>query len=180
MRLGRSKAVPGSEAGYYHCIPRVVERRFAFGDTEKEHFVKLMRGYEAFCGVQIITYCVMSNHFHILLKVPRRPDPADLPGDEELIARVKAAGYTQVDHGTLRQALERFREAGQHGAAEELRESLFCRMWDVSWYMKMLKQRFTQWLNKREDRWGHPLGRTLPQRAGGGRRTGACHHGRLH
>ena len=26
-----------------------------------------MREYERFCGVKVVTYCVMSNHFHILL-----------------------------------------------------------------------------------------------------------------
>ncbi len=141
----------GSEAGYYHCLSRIVNRDFIFGDEEKEHFVALMRGYEAFCGVQIVTYCVMSNHFHILVKVPRRPEV--LPSDEALVSLAKQAGYS-YDAGTLKQDLKRFREDGQDGAAEELRERLFCRMWDVSWFMKMLKQRFSQWYNGRHDRKG--------------------------
>ncbi len=45
----------------------------------------LMHGYEAFCGVRIVTCCVMSNHFHILVKVPRRPDAALFPTDETLV-----------------------------------------------------------------------------------------------
>jgi hypothetical protein len=39
-------------------------------------------------------------------------------------------------------------------AAEELRESWFCRMWNVSAFMKVLKQRFTQWFNGRHQRKG--------------------------
>jgi REP element-mobilizing transposase RayT len=52
------------------------------GDVEKEQFVAFMREYERFCGVMVITYCLMSNHFHILLKVPERPNDAGVIGDE--------------------------------------------------------------------------------------------------
>ena len=35
----------------YHCVSRVVDRQFIFGDTERDEFVRLMRLYEAFCGL---------------------------------------------------------------------------------------------------------------------------------
>ncbi len=73
MRRARLKGEPDAEAAYYHCVSRIVDRRFVVEAREKEIFVRLMRGYEAYCGVRIITFCVMSNHFHILLEVPRRP-----------------------------------------------------------------------------------------------------------
>ena len=97
----------------------MVDRRFILGNAENENFVRLMRGYETFCGVQIVTFCVMSNHFHILLKVPRRPDPADLPSAETLAGLAKKADYS-YDAGTLAQNLKRFRANGQDTAAEEL------------------------------------------------------------
>ena len=53
----------------YHVINRVVDRRFAFGDEEKEKFRMFMRMVENFSGCQVLSYCVMSNHFHILLEV---------------------------------------------------------------------------------------------------------------
>jgi hypothetical protein len=55
---------------HYHCISRVVNREFVFGDVEREQFVQFMREYEAFCGVRVLTYCILSNHFHILVEVP--------------------------------------------------------------------------------------------------------------
>ena len=58
------------QSSIYHCVSRVVNRDFVFGDEEREMFVLLMRRYEAFCGVKVLSYCVMSNHFHILVKVP--------------------------------------------------------------------------------------------------------------
>ena len=39
---------------------------------EKEAMVKLLWKMSAFCGVELLTYCVMGNHFHALVRVPDR------------------------------------------------------------------------------------------------------------
>ena len=153
MRNARWKADINAELAHYHCLSRVVDRRFVLGPDEREKFIRLMRGYEAFCGVKVVTFCVLSNHFHILLEVPRRPPPELLPNDQELVARLKSADYS-YSWATLKQTLERFRAEGHDAAAEELRERFFIRMWDVSWFMKMLKQRFSNWFNRRSGRKG--------------------------
>lgn len=151
MRMPRLKAPVEHPVAYYHCISRVVERRFAFGPQEKERFVELMRLYERFCGVRVVTYCVMSNHFHILVEVPRRPE--QLPDDEELLALVERACLGN-GAGTIRQHLENLRGSGAHSEAEAFRETFFARMWDVSAFMKLVKQRFTQWFNRTHERKG--------------------------
>jgi len=46
----------------YHCITRVVERRLAFGQEEKEQFRTYLRMYENFSGCRVLSYCLMSNH----------------------------------------------------------------------------------------------------------------------
>ena len=151
MRQARLKASRQLPVSYYHCISRVVNREFVFGDEEKEVFVRMMREYERFCGVRVVTFCVMSNHFHILLEVPQRPE--NLPDDETLVGLLRGV-CGKVAAGTLRQQLEMLREAGADTEAEELRESYFVRMWDVSFFMKSLKQRFTQWFNRKHGRKG--------------------------
>lgn len=83
MRTARVKM---DGTGYYHCVSRVINREFVLGEEEKEHFVKLIRRYEIFCGVRVVTHCVMSNHFHILVEVPRRPGTESLPSDEDLVS----------------------------------------------------------------------------------------------
>ena len=153
MRTARFKADKNQEQAYYHCISRVVDRRFALGEAEKEKFVKIMRGYEDFCGVRLVTFCVMSNHLHALLEVPRRPPGDLLPSDAELVRRIHAINCPLVA-ATVEQDLAGFRAAGHHRAAEELRERFFRRMWEVSWFMRLVKQRFTQWLNSRDRRSG--------------------------
>ncbi|MDB6172294.1 MAG: hypothetical protein JWL59_1605 [Chthoniobacteraceae bacterium] len=151
MRYGRIRAAADAEVAYYHCFSRVVDKRFVFGDLEKERFVKFMRAYEEFCGVRIVTFCVMSNHFHLLVEVPHRPAPELLPTDEELVRLVKVA---DCSYGSVQLALDlkELREAGS--GAEELRERFFSRMWDVSAFLQILKQCFTQWFNGVHDREG--------------------------
>ena len=89
MRQARLKAPDDHEVAYYHCISRVVNREFVLGGEEHEQFVEMMRCYEHFSGVRVLTYCVLSNHFHLLLAVPRRP--AELPDDAELLSRANGA-----------------------------------------------------------------------------------------
>ena len=48
-----------------------------------------MRMYEDFCGIKVLSYCVMSNHFHILLEIPPQMDAVDL-SDEEFLAKLSS------------------------------------------------------------------------------------------
>ena len=153
MRRARLKGEPEAEVAYYHCVSRIVDRRFVLEAREKETFVRMMRGYESYCGVRIITFCVMSNHFHILLEVPRRPPLELLPTDAELVARLRMA-QCSFGSSTLAHRLEMLRAGGDHQRAEELRERFFSTMWDVSYFMRVLKQRFSQWYNGVHDRKG--------------------------
>jgi REP element-mobilizing transposase RayT len=72
-------------------VSRVVDRQRVFGEEEKGQFVAFMRLYERLCGVRVLTYCVMSNHFHLLLEVPRKPE-TPLTEDELIgVVRMRAA-----------------------------------------------------------------------------------------
>jgi REP element-mobilizing transposase RayT len=135
----------------YHCISRIVDRRFVLGTPEKEHFVRLMRLYERFCKVRVLSFCVMSNHFHLLLEVPERP--AARPSDEALLAHL-AILYPAKQLGAIRWELEHHRAQGNDPAAEALKDKYLRRMYDLSAFMKVLKQRFTQWFNPRHERKG--------------------------
>lgn len=147
MRTRRIKAPSDAESGLYHCISRVVDRRLVFGATEKERFCDLMRRYAFFCGVRILTFCVMSNHFHLLVEVPRRPDQP--PSDHELLERIAAihsSGRTRVIRELFARATPEERET--------LRHRFWGRMGDLSQFLKELKQRFSQWHNLRQGRRG--------------------------
>ena len=48
---------------FYHCVSRVIEKRYIFDEGEREIFRKLMRQQEAFSGVRVLTWTCLSNHF---------------------------------------------------------------------------------------------------------------------
>ena len=145
------EALEGKPA-LYHCVSRVVDRTFRLGPPEKERFVSMMRTWERFCQVRILTFCVMSNHFHILVEVPERP--AAGPTDGELLDHL-AVIYRGRRLAEIRWELEHHRKQGNHEAAEALRQRFLRRMWDLSAFMKALKQDFSRWFNQRTERKGH-------------------------
>ncbi len=151
MATPRLKVPEDRPVGYYHCLSRVVDRRFIFGAPEKERFVALLRECERFCRVRVLTYCVMSNHFHILVEVPKRPD--SLPDPEQILADLKRLSGYQFP-GAVRQRFEMYRNAGDHGGLAAYLATFHARLYDVSAFMKLLKQRFTQWYNGRQGRKG--------------------------
>ena len=135
----------------YHCISRVVNREKVLMSEEKEQFVHLMRLYERFCRVRVLSFVVMSNHFHILLEVPARP--AERMTDEQLLQHLGRL-YSGAQVKQIRWELEHYRELGAEEAAEALRDRFLRRMYDLSAYMKIVKQRFTQWFNRKHARSG--------------------------
>ncbi|MCF7709485.1 MAG: hypothetical protein K9N52_11350, partial [Verrucomicrobia bacterium] len=82
MRTPRIKA--RADAAVYHCINRVVGGEWLLEKDEKEVFRKMMWRQLDFCGLEMITYCIMSQHFHIVVRVPVEEEPLS---DEELIRR---------------------------------------------------------------------------------------------
>lgn len=148
------------DSSTYHCVSRVVDRQFVLKREEKDVFVQMMREYEAFCGVQVLSYCIMSNHFHILVEVPpKTKGEAVAMSDEVFLSKMKVM-YSSVYYRDIEQMLLRFRDGGMSGeagsdvAAEELKAKYTCRMYDLSEFMKGLKQRFTQWYNGKHGRRG--------------------------
>ena len=136
----------------YHCISRVVDRQFVFHDEEREQFRIFMRMYENFSGCRVLSYCVMSNHIHLLLEVP--PMPAGGLSDDELLARLRAI-YSQTIVAEVAEDLANARKPGApEAAAAEIHSRYTYRMHDLSQFMKTVMQRMTQWFNRQHQRSG--------------------------
>jgi putative transposase len=164
----------------YHCISRVVGRQFALEVDEREHFRMLMRMCEKFTGCRVLSYCLMSNHFHLLLEVPPMPE-GGIP-DEELLQRLDVF-YSKAQVAEVAKALEdaaavrvrgefelppvdeigiplapaeEIAMAKQEAArkVEEIRSRYTRRMHDLSEFMKSLLERFTKWFNRAHSRSG--------------------------
>jgi putative transposase len=134
----------------------VVNRDFVFEDVEREQFAKIMRMAEEFSGVRVLTWTILSNHFHILLDVPEKPEEFDL-SEVEFWRRIGAL-YSEDEVLEIR-AVFRSLDASEMGAAGQImardyRQRFLDRMLDLSEFMKTLKQRFSMWFNREHDRMG--------------------------
>jgi len=147
MRTRRIKAPPEASSGFYHCMSRVVDRRLIFKDAEREQFSRLMRQYARFCGIRILTHCIMGNHFHLLVEVPQRSE--NPPDDAILLDRISAI-YKPAQVEAIRSRLSTLSPIDGNA----LRQRFWRRMGDISQYLKELKQRFSQWHNLRQGRRG--------------------------
>jgi len=115
-----------------------------------EVFRKMIHKVADFSGVDVLTYCLMGNHFHILTRVP----PADSVSDDELIRRYRVlySKPTPYQAASADKMLQELKTNGPDAAA--IRAKLLARMGDVSAFMKTLKQRFSTWFNKTHERFG--------------------------
>ena len=126
----------------------MVDRNFVLEVHEREVFRKVLRQVEAFSGLRVVTWTILSNHFHLLVEVTRREEL----DDAGILARCRslysADGMVAVEW--------EYGEAVRMGGdvLERWREKYLKRMWDLSEFMKTLKQRFTSWFNRRHEREG--------------------------
>jgi len=148
MRRKRLKIV--GQKAYYHLMSRTVDGEALFGDGEREVFRRMIWQVSDFCGVRVITYAVMKNHFHLFVEVPEKVDVSD----EELVRRYRVlypvpTPWQPMPADVLARHLKENTLDGRF-----LRESLIRRMGDVSELMKTLKQRFSMWFNRSRERFG--------------------------
>jgi REP element-mobilizing transposase RayT len=141
------------DRNYYHMMSRVIEGRFIFEAEEQHFFYYLMRKLEAFMGVKVLTYCIMSNHFHILLEVTSNHEI----DDAEILRRVDNF-YPKTIAKEVRDTYEKYKQEEQESGNAELikswRTRYLNRMGDLSNFGKELKEGFSRWYNRRVNRRG--------------------------
>ncbi len=147
MRQPRILADAG-QSGLYHVCSRVVDRRVIFGERERRKFMQIIKGGAAFAGIDLVSWCLMGNHFHLLVRV--QPLDADSFSDEEVLARMQHI-YSPQRMRHLSGIWERMESAS---ARRVFLAPYRARMGSLSDFVKTLKQRFTQWFNCRNDREG--------------------------
>jgi len=139
------RILPKDQGYFVHVTSRTVGQAFLFGDQEKRMFVSMMRQWAAFSGLGILTHCLMDNHFHIMLWVPsgmKLDHTGILNRLEEIWPDEKVMAWEAF---YLKQDLKK-REAMDLAVIE--------RMGNLPEYMRVLKQSFTLWYNRKEDRKG--------------------------
>ena len=130
------------EHSSYHIISRVSRGEFLLDDDGKEYFMNLMFKLAKAYYVDITSFAIMSNHFHILLS--NRRDEVEKATKDELFSKYKEAygNNAEPPEGSfIKKSYEI--EYDEDGGVERLRQ----RLGSVSRYIQELKQGFTKWYN---------------------------------
>jgi putative transposase len=150
MRNARIKVPAESGEAIYHCTTRTVNGEHLFDDTAREVLRKQLWQIADFCGLQIITFAILSNHFHVLVRVPQS---APVPDDELLRRyRVLYPKPTRYQAARLEVIVADLKANGPE--AQAWRKRQLALMNDVSQFMKLVKQRCSIWFNQTHRRYG--------------------------
>ena len=150
MRQARIKVDAGEGQAVYHCMSRTVNGERLLDDVAKEVLRKQLWQISDYCGLEIITYAIMSNHFHVLVRVPQKPAVTDA----ELVRRFRILYPKPTKYQTARFDVIQSQLKSNGDAAKEWRNQQLAMMGDLSQFMKLVKQRFSVWYNRSHQRYG--------------------------
>lgn len=152
MTTARAQQVDLAATSYYHCVNRCVRRAFLCGEDahtgqsyehRKQWVVDQLARLASIFAVDICAYAVMSNHYHVVLRIAA--ERAEAWTDREVAER-----WYQLFKGNLR--VDRWRK-GEPQSAAELAVVAECialwrsRLMDVSWFMRCLNERIARQAN---------------------------------
>ena len=132
--------------GLYHVIVRTVAGLPILDEQEKKILYSMIIRMAEFGGIRIITYCILDNHLHLIVRVPLR----EVVSDDEFERRVCWL-YGNKKAQILFESWKMLEEKGQHRRVREEKEKLIRRMYNLSDFVKSWKEDFTQSYNRRHD-----------------------------
>jgi REP element-mobilizing transposase RayT len=117
----------------YHVMSRTALDGFPLGNIEKDFMLDLIRRYAALYLVEILGFCLMGNHFHILVRVI--PD------------------YKFTDEDILKRYVDFYGD--ERIFADGLVPSLRLKLSNLSEFMREIKVNFARFYNRRHNRRGY-------------------------
>ena len=140
----RPKRMLAPGVGCYHVISRIAGQRFLMDAEEKNRLLELLFRAAEFSGVDVLTFALMDNHFHLMLRVPQAR-PVD---DADLVRRMRVLyGDAKTDRILL--DWERWEKKGDGSRALKAKTLLRARLFDLSEFCKTLKQHYSMSYNFR-------------------------------
>ena len=135
----------------HHLTSRIAHRVYFLKEDERNDFQELTLRIAYFCGLHLLGWCIMENHFHILVYLPR---PETLSQDE-IISRYRSLSGV-MGRDDLACNFDHWARQGETGIQliEESVRRLRNRMYSIAWFMKLVKQWFTEGYNSRSSHKG--------------------------
>jgi len=151
----RAEQFDPAEVSIVHVVQRCVRRAFLAGvdpvtgkdyGFRREWIRRRMEALSSVLAVDVLSYSIMSNHVHIILR--NRPDVVSTWSDEEVALR-----WLKVFPG--RRIEEHLAEPTENDVAMLLRDrkrlaEIRCRLSDISWFMRSLSEPIARLANKQD------------------------------
>jgi len=131
----KARMIVEGEAAVYHVMSRTALEGYVLGDVEKEYLFKLVKHYSSVYFAEILGFCLMGNHFHIVVRM----HTGDKYSDDDVSRRFGLYyGNDKIKRTPLPSQISALREKWQN----------------LSEFMKEIKQGFSRFYNKRHNRRG--------------------------
>jgi len=156
MTIARSQQIDLSVTPYYHCVNRCVRRAFLCGEDKftgqsYEHrrgwIADKIKELSRTFAIDVAAYAVMSNHYHIVLRV-----------DQDGAANWSALDVVERwgEFFTFPVLISRFIKgecttSAELKVVEEIIEKWRSRLQDISWFMRILNEHIARQSNKEDD-----------------------------
>jgi REP element-mobilizing transposase RayT len=150
MRQARIKIAAEVGEAVYHCMSRSVNGERLFDDQAKEILRRQFWQVADYCGVEVLTYAILSNHFHVLVQVPQKAPVSDA----ELLRRYEVLYPHPTRSQTARLEVIKKDLVSNGPEAPSWRRRQLALMGDISPFMKLVKLRFSIWYNQAHRRFG--------------------------
>jgi putative transposase len=128
-----SRLIIAEEKAVYHVMSRTALDGFPLKDIEKDFMLDLIKRFSALYFTEILGFCLMGNHFHLLVKMI----PENRYTDEQIQKRF------ELFYGDSREFTE--------GQIPYLRDKLS----SLSEFMREIKVGFARYYNRRHNRRGY-------------------------
>ena len=163
MPRPRKSLINLSDTPYYHCVSRCVRRAYLCGEDSvtgksyehRRQWVedRLLLLADVFC-IDVCAYAVMNNHTHVVLRINK--EKAEALSTQEVIGRwlklfkgmLLCQRYIQPDESTTMSDAE-------VETVNSLAEVYRRRLYDISWFMRLLNESIARRANKEDECTGH-------------------------
>ncbi len=156
MTLPRGAQICLSQTSYYHCIARCVRRAFLCGrdrysgrnfDHRRHWLVDRIKQQASIFGIDICAYAIMSNHYHLVLRVNR--PRVEQWSEAEVLDR-----WSRLFRGPL--LVQRLLAGEMLTPVERQAVSEIARVWrkrlyDISWFMRCLNEYIARRANAEDE-----------------------------